>query len=256
MPRQARQKSESGIYHVMLRGIDRVQLFYDEDDRRAFIERLSRYTSEGKVGLLAWCLMGNHAHLLIREGEHGLSCVMKKLELSYSHYFCKKYDRRGYLFQDRFKSKPVDDEGYLLAVVRYIHRNPLEAGNALTYWTSYGEYLGFPEITDTALVLGMFENNAKGSQHAFKEFIETVDETTCSFLDERYTGRILDSEAIKIILEVSKLKSCTDLGLVDKDERNCLIAQLRKRGLSVRQISRLTGIGRGIVASVKPTLRL
>ena len=102
----------------------------------------------------------------------------------------------------------------------------------------------------------MFADNADKSQHAFKEFIDTVDKSTYTFLDEKHPGSILDTKAIRIIVEVSRLKNCTDLGLVDKDGRERVIAPLRKRELSVRQISRLTGIGRGIVASAKPTLQL
>ena len=125
----------------MVRGINQTQLFYGDEDRRAFMERLRRYKLECGFMLHAWCLMGNHVHLLVEEGRIDLSSMMKKILLSYSHYFNRKYDRRGYLFQDRYKSKPIEGDEYLLSVVRYIHRNPLEVGQTTAYWTSFDEYM-------------------------------------------------------------------------------------------------------------------
>ncbi len=110
MPRAARVISESDIYHVMLRSINRMQLFYDDDDRHEFIERLIRYKERFKFSLLAWSLMGNHVHLLIKSQKADLSSIMKRLALSYSHYYRAKYDWQGYLFQDRYRSEPVEDD--------------------------------------------------------------------------------------------------------------------------------------------------
>ena len=83
MPRQARRKSESGLHHVMVRGINQTQRFYDDEDRRAFMERLRRYKLECGFMLHAWCLMGNHVHLLVEEGRIDLSSMMKKILLSH-----------------------------------------------------------------------------------------------------------------------------------------------------------------------------
>jgi REP element-mobilizing transposase RayT len=104
MPRIARTKSESGIYHVMLRGINQTQLFYDDDDRKAFIEVLERYRHECRFKLYAYSLMGNHVHLLLKEEGTGLADIIKRIALSYSARFNRKYERNGYLFQGRYKS--------------------------------------------------------------------------------------------------------------------------------------------------------
>lgn len=252
MPRQMRSKSESGIYHVMIRGISQMQLFYDEEDRARFIGTLSRYKEECGFALLAWCLMGNHVHLLVKESEVKLPVFMKKIELSYSHYFNTRYGRRGYLFQDRYKSKPVDSDEYLLSVVRYIHRNPLEIGKPITSWTSYEEYLGSPYITDISVVLSILGENVVQARHVFTSLVDAPNAAEPFFLGEESSQRISDSAAIELILELSGLLACTDVCQVGRDERNRVISELRSQGLSVRQISRLTGIGRGIVAAAKP----
>ena len=252
MPRQARQTSKFGLYHVMLRGIDRTQLFYDDDDRIAFMERLVRYKEECEFSLLAWCLMANHVHLLIKENAVSLSVIMKKLELSYSNYFNAKYDRRGYLFEDRYKSEPIESDKYLLAVVRYIHRNPLEIGEQMAHWTSYDEYLTSPDIADTTLILGILDPTMKRPHLAFKEFVDIPQDTTYSFIGDKSPKHIKDLEAMKMILAESGLGSCTDLFSLEKEARNKVIASLRKKGLSIRQIARLTGINRGIVEAAKP----
>ena len=113
MPRSARTKSETGIYHVMLRGIHQTQLFYDDDDRQQLLRRIERYKSECGFFLYAYCLMANHVHLLIQEQEVQLCQIIKRLAISYAHFFNAKYDRSGYLFQGRFKSEAVESESYL-----------------------------------------------------------------------------------------------------------------------------------------------
>jgi len=128
VPRAARIKSESRIYHIIMRGINRQILFEDEEDCTKFIQTLQRYKEISEYKLYAYCLMGNHLHLLLREGKEPLETVMRRICGSYVFWYNKKYDRIGYFFQDRFKSEPVDDEVYFLVELRYIFQNPLRAG--------------------------------------------------------------------------------------------------------------------------------
>jgi len=120
VPRAARIKSENGIYHIIMRGINRQVLFETDQDCTRFIETLQRYKEICKYKLYAYCLMSNHVHLLIRECEEPLETVMRRICGSYVLWYNKKYDRIGYLFQDRFKSEPVADDIYFLTVLRYI----------------------------------------------------------------------------------------------------------------------------------------
>jgi REP element-mobilizing transposase RayT len=246
MPRSSRIQSESAFYHVMLRGINQSQLFYDDEDRIAFLERVTRFKEECQFSLYAYSLMGNHVHLVIQEHETKLPTIIKKLALSYSHWFNAKYDRSGYLFQGRYKSEPIDSDEYLLAVVRYVHNNPVKVGSPITFWTSYGDYLQESSFVDTEQILSMFAIDCDEARSAFSEFSLASDDSA-KFLDDEVDKRITDAEAIATILKISGLKTCIALGALEKDARNRILVDLRHKGLSVRQIARLTGINRNIV---------
>lgn len=127
MPRRARQHSESGIYHVMLRGINRDPIFLDDTDRASFLACLTAAKEASGCHVLAYCLMPNHVHLLLRAAGEPIGTVVKRLGVRYSWRFNNRHGRVGHLFQDRFKSKPVDDDAYLVTLLRYIWNNPVEA---------------------------------------------------------------------------------------------------------------------------------
>lgn len=128
MPRQARMKSKTGIYHVIVRGISQQNIFHDEEDFMKYLEMLERVKKKSGFKLYGYCLMGNHVHLLIHESQDELSVVMKGLGISYAWWYNWKYKRTGHVFQDRYKSECVEDDTYLLTVIRYIHQNPVKAG--------------------------------------------------------------------------------------------------------------------------------
>lgn len=128
MPRQPRLDAPGAIQHVIVRGIEKRDIFIDEDDRRDFVERLARLLPEEDVTCLAWALMPNHAHLCLRTGSFPLSHLMARLGTGYVLRFNKRHDRVGHLFQNRFKSVLVDRDSQLEILVRYIHLNPLRSG--------------------------------------------------------------------------------------------------------------------------------
>lgn len=160
MARQARIISESGIYHVILRGVNRIRVFLEEEDFVYFLDRLKSQTElqmtatpdvVGEASLsahceiYAYCLMSNHIHLLIKEKDEPIGMVMKRITSSYVYYFNHKYDRVGHLFQERFKSQPVEDEDYFITLLRYIHQNPVKAnmvdGVDQYRWSSWNELM-------------------------------------------------------------------------------------------------------------------
>ena len=128
MARTARTVGDSGIYHVMLRGINRQRIFEDDEDRDRFLEILKKSREKDGFDLIAWCLMPNHVHLLIKENEVKLGTIFRRIGASYVYWYNGKYERTGHLFQDRYKSEPVEDDAFFLTVIRYIHRNPVKAG--------------------------------------------------------------------------------------------------------------------------------
>ena len=128
MPRAARIKSSSGIYHVVLRGINRQRIFEEDEDYAKYLNIFKSCRKQCSAKLYAWCLIPNHIHLLLKENNVPLSHIFRKSGSGFVYWYNAKYSRTGYLFQDRFRSEPVEDETYFPTVVRYIHLNPVNAG--------------------------------------------------------------------------------------------------------------------------------
>jgi hypothetical protein len=132
--------------------------------------------------------MDNHYHLLILTGEKHLSELMRQLNASYAQYYSKKYDRRGYLFQDRYKSLVTQDQGYVEQLIRYIHTNPLRAGICKTIgelnnypWSGHAVLMGkrMAEFQDTWPVLRRFGTTVNIGRAGYVDFIKqapSVDE--------------------------------------------------------------------------------
>ena len=127
MPRQARIDAPGTLHHIICRGIERRQIFTEDQDRDDFVNRLSSILAETSTICYAWVLIPNHFHLLLRTGSTPISTVMKRLLTGYAVNFNLRHKRHGHLFQNRFKSIICQDDLYWLALVRYIHLNPLRA---------------------------------------------------------------------------------------------------------------------------------
>ena len=255
MVRAARHRSESeaDIYHVVSRGTGRQVIFEDDDDRCDYLGILRNAIADHNGEILAWCLMDNHVHLLLRIGLPDLSEAMRIINSSYALRFNKKYGRVGHLMQGRFKSEPIDSDEYLLTAIRYIHQNPEKAGIAKTKdyrWSSYREYLDryktAETAADTSFVLGII-----GDAGEFARFHETLD-STAACIDENRGRRVLDDEsalrAAKTLLGSVKVEEVASLPKAQRDEALC---KLKSARLSVRQIERLTGVPKSIVAKAK-----
>ena len=243
MPRAARRKSESGYYHVMLRGIGRQILFEDEEDNERFLTTLQRYRQELGFELVAYCLMENHVHLLLHDDRDRLDLIMKKIAGSYAYYFNRKYDRSGHLFQDRYGSETIEDDAYLLTVIRYIHRNPEKAGiaGAGDYrWSSYGAYLKQSAEVDNARALELIGGPAR-----FESFMASAEEGSCLDIHEKAAMR--DEAAREWICARYGISSGTQLQQWEKQERDAALKESKAAGMSIRQLERLTGINRGVI---------
>lgn len=252
MPRKARKKSNTGIYHVMLRGINRQDIFHQEEDKRKFIDTLNTYKSICGYEIYGYCLMSNHIHLLVKEGKETVSQAIQRIGVSYVYWYNLKYDRYGHLFQDRFKSENVEDERYLLVVLRYIHHNPIKAGiveDASKYrWSSYADYIKREGIiTDIDFVLSIFNPDRSQAISMFKEFMAEEHIDKC--LDDEVNKRknLADEEAKNLIAKLIKSDNMQILKQMDRSERNRIIKILKEKNASIRQLVRITGIGRKII---------
>ena len=127
MPRHARIDAPGAVHHLMVRGITRGAIFYDNVDRDRFIDRSERVFTEGRCPCYAFTLLPNHVHLLLKTGVTPVADLMRRLLTGYAVSFNKRHKRSGHLFQNRYKSILCEEEPYLLELVRYIHLNPLRA---------------------------------------------------------------------------------------------------------------------------------
>ena len=127
MPRQSRIDAPGAVHHIICRGIERQTIFQDDHDRDNFIERFSTIVTATDTFCLAWALIPNHFHLLLKTGSEPIATVMRRLLTGYAVCHNRRHDRSGHLFQNRYKSILCQEELYLLELVRYIHLNPLRA---------------------------------------------------------------------------------------------------------------------------------
>jgi putative transposase len=187
MPRQPREVSPTGIYHVMVRGIAKMDLFPSVADKSRYMITLQKYKDLIEIKIYAYCLMDNHVHLLLREKENNLATVMKRINISFSQYFNKRYSRVGHVFQNRYRSDPIEDETHFLHCARYIHNNPVKAGlvqaPANYLWSSYGIYLaGAPNnLVDTGPLLGCYASSRQQALIALRDFTEKDQSRLYSF---------------------------------------------------------------------------
>ena len=247
MPRPVRRESASSIYHIVTRGTSRQIVFEDDDDRRFFMSRATRLLGAHHGELLAWCLMDNHVHLLVRIPFAELSSFMGRLLGAYAGYFNRVHGRTGALFEGRFRSEPVDTEAYLLSVVRYIHRNPVKGGlsRGLAYpWSSYLEYLGTCGWSRPAFVLGFF-----GSLEEFCRFHEEGSGgTRCLDVEAGPRRKLSDREALRVAEELVGKGAVGAVKSFPRARRDAVIVELRHRGVSARQVQRLTGLSLGVIS--------
>ena len=144
MGRAWRIEFEGGLYHVLSRGNERRDIFYDDKDRETFLEVIGEMAERYTVDVFALVMMGNHYHLLLRTNHANLSKSMQWLALTYTRRFNNRHFRSGHLLQGRFKSIIVENDAYLMRLSCYIHRNPLRAGMVSRlsdyHWSSYKIY--------------------------------------------------------------------------------------------------------------------
>lgn len=151
MPRGPRLDAPGVVHHVTLRGVGGRDLFVDDADRENFCARLDRLIPELGFTCLAFALMPNHVHLIVRSGRVRISRLMSRLCTGYALYFGKRHGWVGHVLQNRFGSSRIGDDAYLRAAIAYVHRNPLEAGlvsragHERYPWTSHSAALGLRE---------------------------------------------------------------------------------------------------------------
>ena len=262
MARPIRKKSGTGIYHVMLRGINRQDIFEDGGDYMQMISILrgqsERYDEQGVrlppfCVFYAYCLMSNHLHLLIQEREEIISDVVKRIAVTYAHYFNKKYERNGHLFQDRFRSEPVDTIEYFVTLLRYIHQNPVKAGiveSVADYpWSSWKEYESDGCRDAFCSTKGVL---SRISREDLIELVSVPIEGDDKILDIDTDGckSVSDSDVKAFLLDSHGIANPLMVQSLEKTRRNEVLSAVLALGAGIRQASRLTGVSFGVIQKI------
>ncbi len=238
MSRAPREYCESGVYHVMLRGANKQDIFIEKRDYERFLEILFKLKQIKSFKLYAYCLMTNHVHLVIEENEtRDISDIMKRLTGEYTQWFNYKYERTGSLTESRYKSRTVQTDEYFMHLVRYVHQNPAKGGIAAVSeydWSSYGAYLCEQELVDTEFLFEILP------RHSYEEFHKENESNEF----ELYTSsrRNTDEELVKILKNMG-IDNPKAMAYMAPEVREEIIKELRKK-FSIRCITRVTGLHR------------
>ena len=244
MSRTARKKSSTNCYHIMLRGVNRSEIFFDDQDRRYFLKLLKHYAEKTNTLILTYCLMHNHVHLLLQTETPG--DLIKRITSGYVYYINHKYDRVGHLFQARFKSEPVEDEQYLLTVFRYILKNPQKAGICTVdkyRWSGYPEIGAEKGICDTRLIVSI-----AGGTEALLQFIKTENNDECLEWDE--PTRWTDQTAADFVNQTAGITNPILLRTLPKDFRNYCVHVSNQAGISIERLARITDLSKSTIYNI------
>lgn len=217
MARPLRIQYENACYHVTCRGNGQQQIFLADFDRTKFLELLARSVETYRVRLIAFVLMTNHFHLVVKTPHANLQELMRHFNISYTAYFNKRHGRSGHLYQGRYKAFLIDADSYLLEVSRYLHLNPVHTiqlansteEQAREYlrnyqWSSYPDYISSRRYPFLALdeVLGYF----KGDRLSYRNFVEEGISHSENPLEKgKGHGIIADAAFIKDMLKQARV---------------------------------------------------
>jgi len=245
----------------MLRGNERKDIFIDEEDKGKFIKTIFKKKADDAFKLYAYCIMNNHVHLVIKEQNEPISRIVKKITTSYAYYFNEKYKRVGHLFQDRYKSETIEDEPYLLSVIRYIHNNPEKAEitkKEKYKWSSYSNYIDILnhhiEIPEIKEMLELFSSDIEKALKEFIHYSNKYEEKNFLEMKETIKSEIDEENVNEYINGYLKSKNLKKEDLKRREhnkQKEDLIQQLKKRSnLSKRKIAILIGVNRETVRKV------
>ena len=260
MPRSARLDAPGVLHHVIIRGMERRNIFRCDSDREDFLKRLGDLLEATRTTCYAWALLPNHAHFLLRTGVVPLATVMRRLLTGYVVSFNRRYHRHGYLFQNRYKSIACQEEAYLKELVRYIHLNPLRAGT-VTDLAKLGVYpycghsalMGKRERAwqDLDYVLGYFGKRVGRARRAYVSYVRAG-------ISQGHREDLIGGGLIRSLggwTEVKSLRSggkyhlksderiLGDADFVDEvlsraDEHYSRQAELRRRGYTLQRVAK------------------
>ncbi len=215
MARKPRIHYPGALYHVMLRGNDGADIFFEDADRRHFLGLIEEGVVRYRHRIHAFCLMANHVHFALQVGEVALSKIMQNLSFRYTGWINKRQNRIGHLFQGRYKAILVEQDSYLLELTRYIHLNPVRVGlvkrPAAYRWSGHRYYIGKEKLPWLTMdwVLSQFSNEVRRARARYSEFVaEGIGEGRREeFHKGDHEGQLLgDDNFVSRVLERAEIK--------------------------------------------------
>ena len=213
MSRPLRVQYENAYYHVTCRGNARQNIFLSDHDRKRFLEILEHSLEVYQVHLLAFVLMTNHFHIIVKTPQANLQDFMRHFNISYTGYFNKAHNRSGHLYQGRYKSFLIDVDSYLLQVSRYLHLNPIHVTRIkhtsdeekteyldAYAWSSYPDYVSHPRYSFLLAreILAYF----KGRRASYRTFVEEgISESVNPLEKGKGHGILGDTSFIRTVLK-------------------------------------------------------
>lgn len=180
MARKPRVHYEGALYHVICRGNNRSWIFKESGEKSKYLEIIKHYKKKYQFKLYAYCIMDNHAHLLIEVGHVPLSKIMQGIQQVYTQQYNKNHKRTGHVFEQRYKAIHCDRDQYLLGLINYIHMNPVRANieSGVDYcWSSHQWYLKGKHdgLTDIGFPLSLFGGNSIQQRQRYMAYMAIED---------------------------------------------------------------------------------
>ena len=244
MSRLARTISESGVYHILFRGVNQQNIFEEASDFEKLKEIIEIVKQDLQFEIYAYCFMSNHVHIVLKEKNCGdISLIMKRILTKYARWYNTKYGRSGALIANRYKSVPVEIDEYFLNLIRYIHQNPIKAGivdKIENYpYSSFIEYINKANLADTNFLLEMI---------SIEEFVEYHKELENMKFRVTDSKRKTDEDVLMFIKKNYSIDNPKNISKLPKLERNKILFELKKE-FSVRHLQRITGVSRGVITN-------
>ena len=226
MPRIARKNMETSFFHIMVQGINKSYIFKNKNDKNKYISNINKYQLQNNVQVISYCIMDNHAHILVHTDQiENMSNFMHLVNSSYSNYYNKTNFRTGYVFRDRYKSEPIYKEKYLLNCINYIHMNPVKAGIV-----------------------------KKAEQYAYSSCKEFVNNT--GVCKSKIVQEIIETENYKYVLNNTTDMMCFMDIDINQEERNALLIQEYQRNKKETLENIMRDIAKALKISRKQLYRL
>ena len=247
MARISRQNLKSLYFHIMVQGINKEYIFSTKEMKEKYKKLLKENVQKSNVKLLSYCIMSNHAHMLMYVQDFKeMSKLMQKINTSFAKFYNRKNNRVGFVFRDRYSIQQILNRQHLYNCLAYIHNNPVKAGIVQTpqdyKYSSYREWLGSKEIIDEKADMLIFEEkniNEFYKIHLNKEISDIEDV-------------VENADYKQIISEYEISKGCTIEQIVEEEKTlQDIVCELRNEAnLSIRQISSVLKVNRPKITKI------